>query len=102
MCQASFDPMENGPIHGFGFSIWLRMRDKSESMFDMEFTQELFEPLAIELSVVVYDDSSREAIMAYYRFSDKRLSLGFSDVGHRLGFDPFGEVIYRNKVEVPL
>ena len=71
-------------------------------MFDMEFTQELFEPSAIELSVVVYDDGSGEVITAYYRFSDERLRLGFSDVGHGLGFDPFGEVIHRNEEKLPL
>ena len=71
-------------------------------MFDVEFTQELFEPLAIELGVVVYDDGSGEAIIVYYRFSDERLCLGLSDVGHGLGFDPFGEIIHRNKEKLSL
>ena len=71
-------------------------------MFDIEFTQELFEPPAIELSVVVCDDGSGEAITAYYRFSDERLCLGFSDVGHGLSFNPLGEVIHRNEEELPL
>ena len=66
-------------------------------MLDMEFTQELFEPPAIELSVVVYDDGSGEAIMAYYRFPNEGLHLGFNDVGHGLDFDPFDEVIHHDK-----
>ena len=71
-------------------------------MFDVELIQELFEPPAIELGAVVCDDGSREAIMAYYRFLDERHCLGFSDVGHGLGFDPFDEVIHRNEEKLPL
>ena len=71
-------------------------------MFDIEFTQELFEPLAIELSAVICDDGSKEAIMAYYRFLDEGLCLGFSDVGHGLSFDPFGKVIHCNEEELLL
>ena len=78
------------------------MHDRDESVFDMEFTQELFEPSTIELGAVVCDDGWREAITAYYRFSDERLCLGFSDVGHELSFDPFGEVIHRNEEKLPL
>ena len=66
-------------------------------MFDVELAQELFEPSAIELGVVVYDDGSREAITTYYRFSDERFHLKFGDVGHGLGLDPFGEVIHHNE-----
>ena len=66
-------------------------------MLNMEFFQELFEPLAIELGAVVHDDGSRKAIMAYNRLSDERFCLGCSDVGHGLGFDPFGEVIHGNE-----
>ena len=71
-------------------------------MLNMEFFQELFEPLAIELSAVVNDDGSREAIMAYDRFPDERFHLGYSDVGHGLGFDPFGEVIHGNEEKLSL
>ena len=71
-------------------------------MFNMELTQELFEPSTIELSVVVYDDGLGEAIMAYYGFSDEKFCLKLSDVGHRLGLDPFGEVIHRNKKKLSL
>ena len=78
------------------------MHDEGELMFDMEFTQELFKPPAIELSTIVYNDGSGEAIMAYYRFSDEELCLGFSDVGHGLDFDPFGKIIYRNEEKLLL
>ena len=71
-------------------------------MFDVELAQELFEPLAIELSAIVYDDGSRKAIMTYYRIPNKGLCLGFSDVGHGLGFDPFGKVIHHNEEELSL
>ena len=71
-------------------------------MFDVEFVQELFKPPAIELGAIVYDDGSKKAITACYRFLDERLHLGLSDVGHRLGFDPFGEVIHRNEEKLPL
>ena len=71
-------------------------------MFDAELVQELFEPLAIELGVVVCVDGSREAIMTYYRLSDERLRLGLSDVGYGLIFNPFGEVIHRNEEKLLL
>ena len=71
-------------------------------MFDMELTQELFEPLAIKLSAIVSDDGSKEVITAYYGFSDERFCLKFSDVGHELGLNPFGKVIYRNKEKLSL
>ena len=71
-------------------------------MLNMEFFQELFEPLTIELGTVVIDDGSREAITAYNRLSDERFCLGHSDVGHGLSFDPFGEVIYDNKEKFSL
>ena len=69
------------------------MHDGGESMFDVELTQELFKPPTIELSVVIYHDHPEETIVAYYGFSDKRFCLEFSDVGHGLSFDPFGEII---------
>ena len=71
-------------------------------MFNVEFIQELFELLAIELGAIVCDDGSREAIMAYNRLSNERLCLGLSDVGNGLGFDPFGEVIHHNKEKLSL
>ena len=71
-------------------------------MFDMELTQELFEPLAIKLSVVVYDDGSGEAITTYYRFLDERFYLKFGDVGHGLSLDPFGEIIHCNEEKISL
>ena len=71
-------------------------------MFNVKFLQKLFEPLAIELGAIFYDDGSREAITAYYRFLDEGLRLGFSDVGHGLGFDPFSEVIHRNEEKLLL
>ena len=71
-------------------------------MFNMEFLQELFEPPAIELGAVVYDDGLREAITAYNRLPNERLCLGLSNVGHRLGFNPFGEVIHYNEEELLL
>ena len=66
-------------------------------MFNVKLTQELFEPSAIELSVVVYDDGSREAITVYYRFLDERFCLKCGDGGHGLGFDPFGEIIHHDE-----
>ena len=66
-------------------------------MLNMEFFQELFEPFAIKLGAVVSDDGSREVITAYNRLPDERFGLGHSDVGHGLGFDPFGEVIHGNE-----
>ena len=63
-------------------------------MLNMEFFQELFEPLVIELGAVVRDDGSREAITAYDGFPDKRFRLGHCDVGDGLSFDPFGEIIH--------
>ena len=81
MHQASFEPMENSPIHGFSFSIWLRMYDGGESMFDMELTQELFEPSIIELSAIIHNNHLRETILTYYGFSNKGFSLDFGDVG---------------------
>ena len=71
-------------------------------MLNMEFFQELFEPLAIELGAIVSDDGSREVITAYNGLSDERFCLGHSDVGHGLGFDPFGEVIHNNKEKFSL
>ena len=47
------------------------MCNGGEPMLNMEFFQELFEPLAIELSAIVSDDGSREAITAYDRFPDE-------------------------------
>ena len=78
------------------------MHDEGESMFNMEFTQELFEPSAIELSAIVSDDGSKEAIMAYYRFSDERFHLKFSDVGHGFDLDLFSKVIHRNEEKFSL
>ena len=65
MRQMGFEPMKNSLIHDFDFSIWLRSHDRGESMFDMELTQELFEPSTIELGAIVCDDGSWKAIMAY-------------------------------------
>ena len=78
------------------------MCDGGEPMLNVEFIQELFEPSAIELDAVVCDDGSREAITAYDGLSDERLCLGLSNVGHGLGFDPFGEVIHHNEEELSL
>ena len=78
------------------------MCDEGEPMFNVEFIQKLFEPSTIELSAIVYDDDSREAITAYNRLSDERLHLGLSDVGHGLGFDPFGEIIHHDKEKLSL
>ena len=78
------------------------MCDGGELKFDVELIQELFEPSAIELGAIIYDDGSREAIMAYDRLLYERLCLGLSDVGHRLDFDPFGEVIHYNEKELSL
>ena len=78
------------------------MYDEGKSMFDVKLIQELFEPSAIELGTVVYDDGLREAIMAYDGLSDERLHLGLNNVGHGLSFDPFSEVIYYNKEELSL
>ena len=71
-------------------------------MLNMEFFQELFEPLAIKLGAVVRNDGSREAITAYNRLPDESFRLGRSDVGHGLGFDPFGEIIHDNKEKLSL
>ena len=54
-------------------------------MLDVELSQELFEPSTVELSAIIRDYHPRETIPAYYGFSDKRFSLGFSDVGYWLG-----------------
>ena len=56
MSQASSELIENSSICSFGFSIRLRMHYGGESTFDVEPTQELFEPLIVELSVVIHDD----------------------------------------------
>ena len=69
-------------------------------MLNVEFFQELFEPLAIKLGAVVSDDGSREAIMAYEGFLDERFHLGHCDVGDGLGFNPFGEIIHDNEEEL--
>ena len=66
-------------------------------MLDVELTQELFKPSAIELSAIVCNDGSREVIMAYNGFSDKRFCLKFGDVGHGLSLDLFGEIIHRDE-----
>ena len=71
-------------------------------MFDVELIQELFEPPTIELGAVVCDDGSRETITAYDGLLDERLCLGLSNVGHRLGFNPFDAVIHRNEEELLL
>ena len=78
------------------------MHNEGKSMLDVELTQELFKPPAIKLSTIVYNDGSREAITTYYGFLDERLCLKFGDVGHGLGLDPFGEVIYRNEEKFSL
>ena len=71
-------------------------------MFDVEPTQELFEPLIVELSAIVHDDCLEETIVAYYGFSDERLSQKFHDIGHRLGLDPFGEIVHRDEKKLSL
>ena len=91
--------MENYPIYSLGFSISLRMGDGGKLMLDVELGQEFLEPSIIELSVVVHNDRSREAITIYNRLPDESFSLGRSDVGHKLSFDPFGEIIYDNEEE---
>ena len=102
MGQMGFEPMENSLICGFGFSIRLRVCYESESMFDVEPTQELFEPLIVKLSVVIGDDRPRETIAAYYELLDERFYLKFSDVGHGLGLDPFGKIIHRDEEKFSL
>ena len=71
-------------------------------MLNMEFFQELFEPLAVKLGAIVYNDGSREAITAYNRILDVSFCLGHSDVGHGLEFDPFGEIIHDNEEKLSL
>ena len=71
-------------------------------MLNMEFFQELFEPLTIELGAIVSDDGSREAIIAYNGLSDESFCLGHRDVGHRLSFDPFDEINHDNEEKFSL
>ena len=78
------------------------MHDEGESMFDVELTQEHFEPPTIELSAIVYDDGLEEAITAYYGLSDERFCLKFGDVGNGLSLDPFGEIIHHDEEKLLL
>ena len=71
-------------------------------MFNVELTQELFKPPTVELSVVICDDRPGESIAAYYGFPDERLRLEFSDIGHELGLDPFGEIVHDNEEKLLL
>ena len=73
------------------------MSDGGEPMFNAELTQELFKPSTVKLSAVICDDRPRETIVAYYGFSNERLHLEFSDIGHRFDFYPFGEVVHHDK-----
>ena len=73
------------------------MSDEDEPMFDVELVHELFEPSTIKLSVVVVDNHSRETILTYDGFSNKSFDLGSNDIGHRLGFYSFGEVVHHNE-----
>ena len=66
-------------------------------MFDVELIHELFEPSTVKLDAVVGDNHSRKTIPTYDGFLDKIFDLGSSDIGHRFGFYPFGEVVHRDE-----
>ena len=73
------------------------MSNKGELMFDVELVHELFEPSTVKLGAIVGDNHSRETIPTYDGFSDESFGLGSSDIGHKLGFYPFSEVVHHDE-----
>ena len=71
-------------------------------MFDMELSIEVLELLIIELSAIVDDDDPREVESRDDGLSNEFSGLGLSDLGHRLWFHPFSEVINSYEQKFPL
>ena len=62
-------------------------------MLNMELDTEVFELLIVELSVIICNDNPRKIEPRDDGLSDEFLGFGLNDLGHRLGFHPFGEVV---------
>ena len=78
------------------------MYDGSTTMFNMKLDVEVFELFIIKLSVIIKDDDSREVESTDDGFSNKLFSLGLGDLGLRLSFYLFDEVVDGYKQELPL
>ena len=66
-------------------------------MFDMEVGAEVFKLLIIKLQTIIGNNNSRKTKPGDDGFSNKFPCFGLSDLGHRLGFYPFGEVVDGHK-----
>ena len=62
-------------------------------MFDIELDTEVSNFFIIKLSIVVGDNDPREVESIDDRLSYEFFGFGFGDLGHRLDFHPFGEVV---------
>ena len=69
------------------------MRDGSMTMLNIELGTEFFEFLIIKLSAIIGDDNSTKTKPGDDELLDELPGFGLDDVGHWLGFVPFGEVI---------
>ena len=102
MSQMGLKPMEDSPISGLGFSIGLRVGYRGESVFNMEFGQEIFEFIVVELLAVIRDDCSWEATSADNRFQDESFRQGFGDLCCRFNPHPLCEIINYDEEKLSL
>ena len=69
------------------------MCDRSVTMLNMELDTQVSKLFVIKLPIIVNDDAPRETELRDDGLPDKFPSFGLDDLGHRLGFHPFGEVV---------
>ena len=62
-------------------------------MFDMKLGIEVSEFFIVKLLAIDGDDDSREAESTDDELPYEFFGFGFGDLGHRIGFHPFGEVV---------
>ena len=71
-------------------------------MFDVELGIKVPELFVVKLSTVIDDDGPREVELTDDGLSYELSDFGLGDLGHRLSFHPFSEVVDGHKQEFSL
>ena len=91
--QSGLQPMQNGLVGHFDFSVGLRMADRGQPVRDMESRTKLSKIMVVELSPIVGDNGMRQSEPEDDGLLNEVLHLALGNLCQGLGFHPFGEVV---------
>jgi len=91
--QSLFQPIDHDLINGLGLSISLGVGWSGIPVCNSQVTTVSPEDLTIKLKAVVRDEGMRDPKLSDDVLLDKLLSIYILDIGQRLGFNPFGEIV---------